>query len=179
MVARSLQAPSLDAPATTSTDSARAQRKILDAAQGAREVTLSEREVNALLVRNLGGLPIASPRARLLEGDRVELVGSVPLRRLLTEDPLAMLGEVLPARALARPVWLGIRARVTVDPRPRRSLELDVEEFRVGRQRLPVALLRMAADPALLAALRWPLPATIEGVRIEDGRLIIRSGGPR
>lgn len=179
VAARSLQEPRIDIHPVTSADSARAQRKIFDAAQGAAEVVLSEREVNAFLSRNLGDLPVESPSARLLEADTVELVGRVPLRRVVAEQPFGALREVLPDRALDRPIWLGIRAHVTVDTWPRRSLRLDVREFRVGRQRLPVTLLRLMVDPALLTALRWPVPETIASVRVEPDRLIIRSGASR
>ncbi len=176
---RSLQDPHIDAGPVTAADSARAQRKIFDAMQGAAEVVLSEHEVNAFLRRNIGDLPVASPAARLLEGDTVELVGSVPLRHVVAEYPFAALRDVLPARVLERPIWLGVRARVAVDTWPRRSLRFDVREFRVGRQRMPVTLLRLMLDPALLATLRWPVPATIQSVRVEPDRLIIRSGASR
>lgn len=179
VAARSLQEPRLDIHPVTAADSARAQRKIFDAAQGAAEVVLSEREVNAFLSRNLGDLPVASPSAHLLEADTVELVGRVPLRRVVAEPPFGALGNALPARVLDRPIWLGVRARVAVDSWPRRSLRLDVREFRVGRQRWPVTLLRLMVDPALLAALRWPVPGTIESVRIEPDRLVIRSVASR
>ena len=176
---RCLGEPRLDLPPVTAADSARAQRKIFEAVQGVREVVLSEREVNAFLRRNLGDLPIASPAARLLADNTVELVGSLPLRRVVAEYPFAILLDVLPARALERPVWLGIRARVAVDASPRRSLRLDVREFSLGRQPLPVMTLRLLADPALLATLSLPLPRTIESVRVEPDRLIIRGVGSR
>ena len=176
---RCLREPHMDLSPVTAADSARAQRKVFEAVQGAAEVVLSEREVNAFLRRNLGDLPIASPAARLLAGDMVELVGSLPLQRVVAEYPFAILLDVLPVRTLERPVWLGIRARVTVDAWPRRSLRLDVHEFSVGRQRLPVMTLRLMADPAVLATLHLPLPGTIESVRVEPDRLIIRGVGSR
>ncbi|MGH7356058.1 MAG: hypothetical protein ACRELS_15950 [Candidatus Rokuibacteriota bacterium] len=179
MAVRSLQEPGRTVHPVTAADSARAQRKIFDVAQGSPEVVFSEREVNAFLSRNIGNLPVASPSARLLEADTVELVGNVPLRRVVAEYPFGALRDALPARALEQPIWLGVRARVTVDAWPRRSLKLDVREFRVGRQRLPVTLLRLMADPALLATLRWPVPGTIESVRVEPDRLIIRSVASR
>jgi hypothetical protein len=40
-------------------------------------------------------------------------------------------------------------------------------------------LLRLMVDPALLTALRWPVPETIASVRVEPDRLIIRSGASR
>src|SRR5712664_1201855 len=79
----------------------------------------------------------------------------------------------------ARGVRLGapaarlLGADVRVDEGAPRQLRLDVEDFAVGRQRLPAAALRLLLDPAAVGLLRWPLPQDFDSVIIEPGRVII------
>jgi hypothetical protein len=85
----------------------------------------------------------------------------------------------LPTAWLDQPIWLSLRTRVTLEAsdgqRDRRHLRLDVEGFWLGRLRLPEFMLRVLLDPAALRMLRWPVPSTIEGLRIEPGRLTVQS----
>jgi hypothetical protein len=66
-----------------------------------------------------------------------------------------------------------VGAHVRVSPGARRQLSLDVEDFAVGRQRLPAGMLRVLLDPAAVGLLRWPLPEHVERVSIEPGRVVI------
>src|SRR5712664_4020781 len=116
---RALARPDVPPPAATSpADGARAQRKLFDLARQGRRattVTLSEAEINALLARHLveaRGVRLGAPAAQLLGGAGVSAVGGV-----------------LPARWLARPVWLRVGAHVRVDEGAPRQLRLDVEDF--------------------------------------------------
>jgi len=167
-------------PPTTAADGARAQQKIFDVARASRlaqPVTLSEAEVNALLARHLveaRGVRLNTLGVRLIGGDRVELTGQAPLRQLLDEAGLAGVAGVLPARWLEHPMWVHVGARTHVSAGPRRQLSLDVEDFAVGRQRLPARSLRLLLDPAAVGLLRWPLPEHVHDVTIEPGRVVIR-----
>jgi hypothetical protein len=172
-------------PPTTAADGSRAQQKLFDLGRRARlaqPVVLSEAEVNALLARHLveaRGVRLNTMGARLVGGDRVELTGQAPLRQFLEEAGLQALGRVLPARWLDHPLWVHVGARVRVSGEPRRQLSLDVEDFAVGRQRLPGSALRVLLDPAAVGLLRWPLPEHVESVTIESGRVVIQGASSR
>jgi hypothetical protein len=168
-------------PLTTAADGTRAQQKLFDVARGGRRgrtVTLSEAEVNALLARHLveaRGVRLGAPSARLLANDRVELTARLPLGQLLDEAGVGALADVLPSRWRERLVWVHVGARAHVEEGPRRQLRLDVENFAIGRQRLPARALRLLLDPGLVGLLRWPLPREVESVSVEAGRVVIRA----
>jgi hypothetical protein len=182
-----IRAPDFVAPPTTKADGIRAQQKLFDFVRRGssgrpRSMTLSEREVNAFLSRHLGetvDMPFRNLAVRLLGDARGEIAGQLPLRDLLNVAPLSALAGVLPTAWLDQPIWLSLRTRVTLEAsdgqRDRRHLRLDVEGFWLGRLRLPEFMLRVLLDPAALRMLRWPVPSTIEGLRIEPGRLTVQS----
>ena len=167
-------------PPTTAADGSRAQQKLFDVARArrlAQPVTVSEGEVNALLARHLveaRGVRLTTLGVRLVGGDRVEITGQAPLRQLLDEAGLGGAAGLLPGRWLEHPMWVHVGARTRVSPGPRRQLSLDVENFAVGRQRLPARMLRLLLDPAAVGLLRWPLPEHVHDVTIEPGRVVIR-----
>jgi hypothetical protein len=167
-------------------DGIRAQQKIYDLLRrgGGRphSVTLSEREVNAFLSRHLGetaDMPVRNLAVRLPGDGRAEIAGQIPARELLKVAPLSVLAAVLPAGWLDRPLWLVVLAKVTLEggagSRERHHLRLDVDRFWLGRLRLPEVMLRVLLDPTALRLLRWSVPSTIEGLRVEPGRLTIQS----
>jgi len=168
-------------PATSPADGAQAQLKLFDLARRGRPattVTLTEAEVNALLARHLveaRGVRLGAPSARLVGDDRVQLTAHVPLQQLLDDAGVPALGSVLTPGWRARPVWLRVGAHVRVDERAARQLRLDVENFAVGRQRLPAAALRLLLDPAAVGLLRWSLPRDVDSVGVEPGRVVIRT----
>lgn len=168
-------------------DGLRAQQKIFDVIRrsgGGRPhtVSLSEREMNAFLSRHLGetaDMPLRNLVVRLPTDGHAEIAGQLPLRQLLGVAPFSALAGILPKAWLDRPLWLALRARVTLEggdgARDRRHVRVDVERFWLGRLRLPEVMLRVLLDPAALRLLRWPAPEAIDGLRIEPGRLIIQS----
>ena len=175
---RMLALPDEGDPRTTAADGARAQQKLFALARQGRRaetVTLSETEVNALLARHVvdaGGARLAGLSARLVGADRLELRARTALGRMLEDGGFGTLARVLPASWRARPVRLRVGARLRVAETPPRQLRLDVEEFAVGRQRLPTPVLRLLVDPG---PLRWRLPDHVERVGIEPGRVVIRT----
>jgi len=179
--ARVLATPDLAVVAFSPGDGARAQQKLFVLARASRRtetVTLSEAEVNALLTRHLveaRGIRLVAPRARLIGRDRFLLDSQRPLHSLLDELSMGVLADALPERWRTRLLWIHLGGRVHTD-RDRDQLRIEIDEFAVGRQRLPVTLVRLVLDPASLGLLRWPLPAHIDHVWIEPGRLVFRVG---
>jgi hypothetical protein len=178
---RMLAQPDVSAPTTTAADGARAQRKLFDLARQSRRgetVVLTEAELNALLARHLvqaRGVRLVNPSVRLIGGDRFVLRAQSPLRQLFDEASLGAVAHVMPARWQVRPVWLRMGARVRLEEGPRRQLRVDVDEFAVGRQRLPAPAVRLLLDPASVGLLQWPLPEHVEHVGIEPDRVVIQT----
>lgn len=169
--------PALTAPPTTPTEGRRAQQKLYDIARHAGgDVTLTDREINALLAWHLAEsprMPLAGVIVGLPAAGEVEVAGRVPLSHIVGES----LVSYLPARWGQRSAWIFLRARVSVERAGgnAKELHLDVREWTLGRQRLPAWLFGMILDPETRRVLRWPLPATVESVVVEPGRLTVRT----
>lgn len=172
-------------PTTTQADGARAQGKLFELGRQTRRgeaTVLTEVEVNALLARHVveaRGVRLASPSVELVGDDRFVVRARSPLRQLLDEAGLRTVADVLPAGWQARAVWLRVGARLRLEEGPRRQLRVDVDEFAVGRQRLPAPALRLLLDPGAVGLLQWTLPEHVERVTIEPDRVTIRTASPR
>jgi hypothetical protein len=183
-----LAIPEVPAQPAMSADGLRAQQKLYEllarSGRARREgaVALTEQEVSAFLDRHLGGasdLPLRRLVVRLPGEGTVELLGTMPLRALVRETPLAGPVAALPSVWSERPVWLRLRGRLrTEESAVRRYLRLDVERLTVGRQRLPVLTLRLLLDPTTLGLLRWPLPGAIRAITAERSRIVIAAEPP-
>ena len=176
---RALEAPVVETVRFSRDDGVRAQQKIVDLAlHRARSgpVLFSEAELNAFVVRHLdpAEFPIRDPVIRLQGEDTLEIIGTLPLGRLVRESPLATLAEILPAWCLARPVWLTVAAGATVSTERRRILRIEPRRLLIGRQRVPAFVLRLVLEPSSLRLMRITLPLEVETVRIERGRVIIQ-----
>jgi hypothetical protein len=177
--------PHVAIPETTQADGSRAQRKLFELGRQGRRgepVMLTEAEINALLARHLveaRGIRLAAPSARLIGGDRFVLYVQSPLRQLLDEAALGSVANLFPISWQNRPVWLRVGAHVWVDDGgSRRQLRIKVDEFSVGRQRLPAPALRLLLDPATVGLLQWTLPEHVERVGVEPGRVVIQTTAP-
>ena len=168
---------------TDPADAQRAQEKIYAVVSHSRSrsrpVELTESEVNAFLARNvveIADLPLSDLRVSLSERNRVRLAGRTNLGGLMTEPPLSALRDLIPASWLSGRVWLQVLATPKIERTNgrRRYLRLDVEEFAIGRQRLPVILVRLMLDPTTARLLRWPMPEAIEEITIGEGRAVVR-----
>jgi len=165
---------------TDPADAQRAQEKIyavVSHSRRGRAVELTESEVNAFLARNvveIADLPLSDLRVNLSERNRVRLAGRTSLGGLMTE--LATLRDLIPTSWLTARVWLQLVAtpRIERTNGRRRYLRLDVEEFAIGRQRLPAILVRLMLDPTTARLLRWPMPEAIEEITSGEGRLVVR-----
>jgi hypothetical protein len=168
-------------PTATVADSQRAQEKIYAIAARAAprggSIILSESELNAFLSRNLEEAgDLRDLRVDLREAPRARVAGRTRLDALLSEPPFASLRNVIPASWLARSVWIELTATPILVAREgrRRVLRFEADEFRVGRQRVPTLLVRLLLDPGALRLLRWSVPETVEDVRVEKGRVVVR-----
>jgi hypothetical protein len=182
-VMRMLDTPTLEPVRYAPADGVRAQQKILELARRRTRsggVVLTEAELNAFVSRHLepADLPLRDPVIHLRGDDIVEIAGALPLARLLHESPLGRLADTLPAGWLARPVWLTVVARITVVTEPRRVLRLDPQSVALGRQWVPVIMLRLLLDPSSLRLTRIALPTEVQSVRIERGRVLIEATSP-
>ena len=181
MTMRMLALPGGGEAVPSAAEGVRAQQKLFEVARHARPgatVTLSEAEVNALLARHLieaRGVRLAGLRARLIGENRLELHARSGLGQVLEEITLGAVAEALPATWHARPLSLRVGARLRVEDGSPPQLRMNVDEFAIGRQRLPTLALRLLVDPAAVGLLRWRLPEHVEGVGIEPGRVVIRT----
>jgi hypothetical protein len=180
---RFLQTPAVERVAFDPADGARAQRKIFDVARRATAgpVVLSEAEINAFVTRHLdpADLPLRDVVIRLRGENDVEIVGAMPLGRLLRESPLTPLAGMLPGAWLARPIWLRLTVRASVVTEPRHALRLEPRRLAIGRQRVPPTVLRLALDPSSLRLTRITLPPDVRDVRVERGRVVIQTTSSR
>ena len=130
---------------------------------------LSERELNAFVSRHASGneLPLSEMGVRLIGNGVVELTGRLPLRAL----------RFLPQQLVPDPLWVRLRGHVRLESSTargdRQKLRLDVEQFFIGGRRFPVAVLGMMPGGSGLQAIRWPVPAAVESLTVEAGRLTV------
>jgi hypothetical protein len=180
---RALQDPGISPVRPTAEDAARAQQKLFRLIRGAARdpVVVSEAEVNAFVSRNVDSrdLPFDDPLIFLRDGDVVEIVGQIPLGRLLAESPFGLVGGLLPERWSARPVWLKVTSRAKLEREPRPHLRLEPRRVTVGQQRVPAVVLRILFEPGRLRFVRVPLPDSAADVRIQSGRAVIRPTSSR
>lgn len=184
---RLLQSPERPPLVTSQADGFSAQQKLFEIVVRpgrTRSTVLSDRELTAFLARHLdpvADLGLRDVSVRLPAEGLAQFTGSLPLRSLTTEAPLRGLAGLLPGWWLERPVWLEVEARPRVETGSgdRRYLRLDAEAVRIGRQRVPVFVLRLLLSPTALLALRWPLPEGIASVSVEPGRLVLQGASPR
>ena len=181
-VVRMLETPAARPVITTAADGATAQQKLYTALRrgtAVEPVTLTEREVNSLLIRHFDtGADWRGLSLRLIDRDAVELLGRVPIGRLVAEFPAVQ--GVLPASWRRRLVWLRIRGTPMLEgaapagAASGRYVKLAVDAAWIGRLWVPVALLRLIVPPATFGALRWRAPVALRELRVEPGRVTLR-----
>jgi hypothetical protein len=141
-------------------------------------VTLSERELNAFLARHLSGdeLPLNEMGVRLIGDGVAELTGRLPLRALGGES-LGSVLRLLPQRWAPGALWVRLRGHVRLESGTargdRRQLRLDIEQFSMGRRRLPAAVFGTLPGVSGPRAIRWPVPDAVESLTVEPGRLTV------
>ena len=143
-------------------------------------ITLTEREVNAFLSRHLAevaGVPL-SPLTVRLDEDHLFAQGQTALRNLFQGPPFAYLLPYIPDRRLDQPVWVSVRARISIDAAAGAATgygTVTVTEFVLGRQPLNSFLLYVMLGPSGAGLFRWPVPGVVESIRIQSGQAIIRT----
>ncbi|HXH83103.1 MAG TPA: hypothetical protein VNN07_09270 [Candidatus Tectomicrobia bacterium] len=175
-----LATPPLPAADVAAGDGSRALQKLREVARGRRgSVTLTDREINALLARHLAEAPevlLAGPVVRIPGNGQIEVVGRLTLGHTLEAVGFDGVASRLPSTWAARPLWVTMRATAHVRRTPRPHLRLDVDRLALGRLPLPGLAARVLLDPATAARLRWPLPDHVRDVTLEPGRAVIRLG---
>jgi hypothetical protein len=169
-------------------DASTARHKVLeiirrDSGQsgGQDPIVLTQREINALVARHLAetaGLHFDPFAMRLTQG-QFFLQGRTVLRSLLQGPPFAQLAANLPPAQLNRPIWLGVRGYITVQPgesggKPGRA-RVTLTEFALGRQPVGSWPFLVAMGPAGSRVLTWSVPGTLQDIDIEDRRVVIRT----
>ena len=168
-------------------DGRRAQQKLYEVAAGrtgsrrdgrGTAVTLSEREVNAFLAGHVSGdeSPLNEMGVRLIGDGVVELTGRLPLRALGGES-LGSLLQLLPQRWVPATLWVRLRGHARLESGTargdHRQLRLDIEQFSMGRRRLPAAVFGMLPGESGLRWIHWPVPDAVESLTVEPGRLTV------
>ncbi|PYO30055.1 MAG: hypothetical protein DMD86_13935, partial [Candidatus Rokuibacteriota bacterium] len=143
-------------------------------------ITLTEREVNAFLSRHLAevaGVPL-SPLTVRLDGDHLFAQGQMALRNLFQGPPFAYLLPYIPDKRLDQPVWVSVRARISIDAAAGAATgygTVTVTEFVLGRQPINSFLLYVMLGPSGAGLFRWPVPGVVESIQIQSGQAIIRT----
>ena len=143
-------------------------------------ITLTEREVNAFLSRHLAdvaGVPL-SPLTVRLDEDHLFAQGQTALRNLFQGPPFAYLLPYIPDRRLDQPVWVSVRARISIDAAAGAATgygTVTVTEFVLGRQPINSFLLYVMLGPSGAGLFRWPVPGVVESIQIQSGQAIIRT----
>lgn len=180
--------PEVQAVSFTKGDGYSAQNKLLEVVlrQTGRSsrvdaIVLTDREVNAFLSRHLeeaAGLRL-SPIAVRLTKDHVTVHGRTLLKNLLQGPPFAQILPYIPDGRLNQPVWVTARGRIVLDPDPgdgaRRYGHFSISEFALGKQPVSGFIVYVMMGPAGGRLLKWPVPAVVRGVDIEEGRAVIRT----
>ena len=75
-----------------------------------------------------------------------------------------------------RPVWVTVRGTISLDRETSRAARkygrLEVKEFTLGNQDMGAWLLSLLLGQERL---RWEVPAIVEAIKIQDGRMLIYS----
>jgi hypothetical protein len=141
--------------------------------------TISDREINAFLARNVAHeLPLAEEGVRFIGNGVVEVTGRLPLGAVLG-DSLNAFAWVLPDRWGRQPVWVRLRGPLRLETgsgrADRRRLRLEVDAFWLGACRVPSLALTLLPEGPVFRATRWPVPEAIDSIVVEPGRVIVTS----
>ncbi|MFQ5827718.1 MAG: hypothetical protein ACE5JD_00985 [Candidatus Methylomirabilia bacterium] len=179
----------LSGPVGTSRDGRRAQQKMYELVLRDRRlssrtapVVFTEREINAFLSRHLirgQGIPLTDLRVTFTPG-QMAFQGQTEIRSLMRGVPFKYITSALPASQLSRRVWVAIRARVRLErgwlSQEQEFLRIDPSEFRLGTQNVGAWLLSWMLGRKFLS---WPVPAVIEAVSIQQGRVVVTTRARR
>ena len=177
--------PAVSRAEYTPSDGYRAQQKLFDLVSrdsrrsSLEPVVLTEREVNAFLVRHLEegeGIPFSPLVVKIFPGT-IEVRGQTTLRNLFRGFPFSLLADYLPTSTLNRPVWVTVSGTIQVERgRSRTEREygrFQVSQFSLGNQELGPWVFSLMLGWREQSLLRWQLPPVVDTITIEQGRLII------
>jgi hypothetical protein len=139
-------------------------------------IVLTDQELSAFLATYLEraeAIPL-SPLMVRLHPATVEIQGRTALRNLFKGFPAYFLPKYLPASTMDRPVWVTVRGSIGVDrERAGKYGRLEVKEFSLGNQDVGPWLVSLLVGRERL---RWQMPAVVETIQVQDGRIVITAG---
>jgi hypothetical protein len=144
-------------------------------------ISLTEPEASAFLSRHLAEtarVPVSDLTVRF-ETDEFVAQGRTLLRSLVQGPFFSYLLPYVPDKQLDQTIWITIRGRVTIDTEmlgTKRYGKVTVTQLTLGRQPVGALLLYVTMGPSRAGLLEWPVPAVVEGVQIQKGLLVIRTG---
>ena len=179
------EAPAVPTATYSATDGYRAQEKLFeivlrDSGRSSRQdlIVITDHELNAFLATYLAqkeGLPLSPLVVRLLP-DTVEVRGQTAFKHLFKGFPFYFLPDYLPVSTMDHPVWVTVRGTIALDRDKTRAARkygrLEVKEFSLGKQDMGAFLLALLLGQERL---RWEVPAVVETIKIQDGRILISS----
>lgn len=142
-------------------------------------VVITEQEANAFLANHLaeaGGLPFDPIMVRFTAG-QLEMQGQTPLRNLLQGPPFAQLLPYVSDSRLDYPIWVTIKGRILLEAKGLRGDRtygrIELSNFQLGKQELGGWLLSLMLGPTSQRMMRWQVPAVVQEIEIQPGKLII------
>jgi hypothetical protein len=180
--------PEVKGPAVSRADGFAVQQKLLEivarqAGRSSRQepIVLTEREINSFVANHLAEsarVPL-NPIVTRLTRDAFEIQGGTALRVLLQGGPFAQIAPYLPAVWLETPLWITARGTISVEaaaPGSARTVaRVRFTDLILGTQTLPTSVVPYILGPIAARLSEFPVPSAVEGVQIEDGRLIVRT----
>jgi hypothetical protein len=145
-------------------------------------VVVTAGELNAFLARHVESRRLPFRPLVVAPGeDRLVVAGRTSPAQLADRSWIGPLLGVLPRGARELDLWVSVRGRLVVRAG---EAEFEVEETRVGRQRVPVGWVWSALDVDPREQLHWRMPRVVERIEARPGRLLIHTrpqggrGGP-
>jgi len=167
----------------TSSDAYRVQDKLFElvlrgSGRSSRQdpIVLTDQELSAFLATYLEraeGIPLSPLMVRLYP-ETVEMQGRTALKNLFRGFPAYFLPDYLPASTMDRRVWVTVRGSIGVgQEKGGKYGRLEVKEFSLGNQDIGPWLLSLLVGRERL---RWQMPAVVETIQVQDGRMVITAG---
>lgn len=142
-------------------------------------IVLTEPEASVLLGRYLeeaAALRLSPLRVRFAKRE-VTVQGRAPFRKVVQGPPFTRLLPYIPDSALDRPIWVTVRGRFELGASSSatrgRYGRLTLTEVELGRQPVTGWLMNLMMGPRGATLLRWPVPAVLESVQLQDGKAIL------
>lgn len=139
-------------------------------------VIVSQRELNGFLAYHLEEseqIPLNLLTVRLVPGT-LEIRGRTTLDQLFLGLPFSLLADYLPRSYIGQSIWVTVRGRIKQD---RSRGWLEVLDFALGKQPISPWILSWMLGRRGQRFFRWQMPASVDRIIIEEGRVVIMTRG--